>query len=99
MDMSSDQAQAKGLTKVIYQALEAVKLEVVAEGEGWSSQLLDQVEREVRSQMAPPDGEAGAVLFDLVFQRSFAEAADLFLSSLPPRLLARNDNQDAANKA
>lgn len=97
--MSSNQPQAKGLTKVIYQALEAVKLEVVAEDEGWSSQLLEQVEQEVRSQMAPAEGQAGALLFDLVFQRSFAEAADLFLSSLPPRLLAGNDNQVAVNMA
>ncbi len=97
--MSRNQPQAKGLTKVIYQALEAVKLEVVAEGEGWSSQLLEQVEQEVRCQMAPAEGQAGALLFDLLFQRSFAEAADLFLSSLPPRLLAGNDNQVAVNMA
>lgn len=95
--MSNDLPRAKGLTKVIYQALEAVMLDVVAEGECWTPRLLEQVEQELRIQMSPAGDESTGLIFDMVFQRSFAEAADLFLATLPPQLSTSLNGQSAVN--
>lgn len=95
--MAQHSSEPKGLTRVIYETLEGLTMEVASEGIGWSDQLLAEVEAQVRSRLAPPKDSRAGLVFDMVFKRSFGEAKELLLATLPPSQIAPNGSQAYIN--
>ncbi|MCA1906016.1 MAG: hypothetical protein LDL11_05440 [Desulfarculus sp.] len=77
--MSATNSYPRGLTRIIFESLVALTPELAAEGESWSPEVLDRLEHDVHSRLAPQDGLRERLVFDMVFQRSFAEARQLLL--------------------
>ena len=69
----------QGLTRLIFETLVSLTPEVVYSGEQWSPEMLEQVERDVRRQLAPTSTGNENLIFDMVFRRAFAEAKALLL--------------------
>ena len=77
--MNTNTIQAKGLTKVILEALLDSSPEALAAGEQIDHSLLDQVERQVHDSLAPRNLDRDRLIFDFVFGRAFKEAKDLYM--------------------
>jgi hypothetical protein len=91
--MNANTQYPRGLARVIFETLVELTPEVVASGESWSPEMLAQAERDVRNRLAPGDNARNDLIFDMVFGRSFAEAAYLLLEpsalSRPTQVLRR----------
>lgn len=72
---------ARGLTRLIYEALVSQTPELVEAGESWTPELLDRLEHHLRQSFSPRPSQRDQLIFNMVFQRSFAEAKQLLLSS------------------
>ena len=78
--MSANQIEAKGLTRVILEALLESAPEALATGEQVDHGLLEQVERQVHDCLAPRSLDRDRMIFDFVFGRAFKEAREIYLS-------------------
>jgi hypothetical protein len=87
--MSATDNDPRGLTRVIFESLVALTPELAAEGEAWSPEVLDRLERDVHLRLAPQDGLRERLVFDMVFHRSFAEARALLLGDASRQPAAR----------
>ena len=77
--MSANNIQAKGLTRVILEALLESAPEALATGEQIDHGLLEQVERQVHDSLAPRNLDRERLIFDFVFGRAFKEAKDIYM--------------------
>ncbi len=80
--MARTDNKARGLTRLIYEALVSQTPELVEAGESWTPELLDQVEHDLKQKFSPRPSQREQLIFNMVFQRSFAEARNLLLRSL-----------------
>lgn len=97
--MSATNSYPRGLTRVIFESLVALTPELAAEGESWSPEVLDRLERDVHLRLAPEDGQRERLIFDMVFQRSFAEARQLLLGDRVPQPATRRGGRRATSSA
>lgn len=68
-----------GLTRLIFETLVRMTPEVLDSGEAWNTAILDRVQSDVYSQLAPEGSPRQRLIFNLVFHRAFREAKDLIL--------------------
>ncbi len=80
--MAKTDNKARGLTRLIYEALVSQTPELVEAGESWTPELLDQVEHNLKQKFSPRPTQREQLIFNMVFQRSFAEAKHLLLDGL-----------------
>jgi len=80
--MARTDNKARGLTRLIFEALVSQTPELVEAGETWTPELLDQVEHTLKQRFSPRPTQREQLIFNMVFHRSFAEAKSLLLSSL-----------------
>ncbi len=79
--MSAKANYPQGLTRIIFEALVAMTPELAAEGASLTPELLGRVESDVHRRLAPEGNGRDRLIFDMVFNRSFAEARDLVLNT------------------
>ncbi len=97
--MSATNSYPRGLTRVIFESLVALTPELASEGESWSPEVLDRLESDVHSRLAPQDGLRERLVFDMVFHRSFAEARELLLGGAGRQPATRRAGRRASSNA
>jgi hypothetical protein len=78
--MPAEQNELPGLTRLILDSLWAMHAELIESGQGWSKDLLDQVEKQVYQRLSPGGTERQRLIFDMVFNRAFAEAKEICMA-------------------
>jgi hypothetical protein len=73
----------QGLTRIIFETLVSLTPELAGESGALTPELLQRVEKEAHRRLAPQVDLYGRdrLFFDLIYERSFAEARDLFLET------------------
>jgi hypothetical protein len=78
--MPADQNEIPAFTRLILDSLWSLHAELIESGQGWSSELLDQVEDQVYERLSAGIQGHQSLFFDLVFRRAFAEAKEICLA-------------------
>ena len=80
--MTRETSQTAGLTRVIVETLYSLHTELLEEGQDLNSELLDVVGSQVRACLCPgPNKAREQIIFEMVFQRAFGEARDIYLAA------------------